>query len=121
MTERNYFDHVTPEGKCSEDFAQEFGINMNGLSFAENVGGVTYDGYTSEPVESWINVVDGWMDSRGHRYALMYPQYVSAAIGCYQHICVFLGLSNANFLCVHGEEGLAYWETVPLQPDEIPK
>lgn len=120
MYERGYFDHITPEGMCSEDFKEEFNISEVG-AFAENIGGMTYDAYTGEPVSSCKEAVDSWMGSRGHKYAMLYPyrDYKKAAIGCYKHICTFLVLTTEPFQCVHGEDGLNYWETVPIQPGEV--
>jgi len=74
-----------------------------------------------------INVkeqVDNWMDSRGHRYNLLYSDHKIGAIGCYYGVCVFLGgHTNPYGLgagpCTTGEEGLEYWENVPIQPGEV--
>lgn len=122
MLERGYFDHVTPEGLCAKDYKSQFGITENGV-FAEDAGGttVTYlDGIPAyySPVQE---AVDKWLTSRGHRYALLYeyPPETKAAIGCYKQYCVFLALTNEPFQCVHGAEGLAYWQTAPTQPGEI--
>lgn len=121
MYERNYFDHVTPEGKCAGDFKEEFGITEFGV-FAENLGGMTY--YVGGDPVPWTNVneaVEGWMASRGHRYALLYPysDYKKSAIGCYKYICAFLVLTTEPFQCVHGDEGLEFWKTAEEQPFEV--
>ncbi len=121
MYERDYFDHVTPEGKCAEDFKSQFGITEYG-TFAENIGGMTHYGDGTPVGDTSVKeAVDGWMTSRGHKYALMYPysDYKKGAIGCYYSICTFLVLTTEPFQCVHGDEGLAYWETVGKQPGEI--
>lgn len=112
MYERDYIDHVTPEGKCAEDFKKQFNITEYGTTFAENVA----EGY-----HTVRETVDGWMTSRGHKYALLYPYvaYKKAAIGCYREVCTFLVLSTESFICVSGDEGLAYWEEVSKQPGEI--
>ncbi len=121
MYERDYFDHVTPEGKCAENFKKQFNITEVG-NFAENIGGMTYSS-DGEPVTGATpkDAVDQWMTSRGHRYALLffYRDYKRAAVGCYKHICAFLALTKENFVCDTGENGLAYWKKVGKQPGEI--
>ncbi|NUN11782.1 hypothetical protein HUU53_04010 [Candidatus Micrarchaeota archaeon] len=114
MHERSYFDHVTPEGKCAEHYAGQFGINY-GNSIAENIYGYE-DSYGRSAQAN--DAIDSWMDSRGHRYALLRPSYLGAAIGCYRSKCTFVGISTENFVCATGAEGLAYWNTVPKQPGE---
>jgi uncharacterized protein YkwD len=123
MVKRNYFDHVTPEGKCVNDFKAAYGFaNYN---VAENIGGMThYDDGNPVPETSVKEAVDGWLDSRGHRYNLLYPSHTKGAIGCYKAICVFLGANQKYYglgygPCTTGEEGLAYWNTVGKQPGEI--
>ncbi len=109
MYERNYFDHVTPEGKCVEHFAPEFGIHT---SIAENLAKGCYD------EKDAINL---WMQSRGHRYALLYPEHTIGAVAKYHDIYVFLatGPTEHGWVCATGEEGLKFWETAPKQPGEI--
>ena len=68
--------------------------------------------------------VDGWLTSRGHRYNLLYDEHISGAIGCYKHVCVFLGVHNNPYglgagPCHTGEEGLAYWQSVGKQEGEV--
>jgi len=68
--------------------------------------------------------VDGWMTSRGHRYNLMYADHTMGAIGCYGSVCAFMGVNDALYglgkgECISGEEGLAYWSSVPARDDEV--
>ncbi len=107
--ERNYFDHVTPEGWCVNDFASHFGIYS---SVAENLGKGYYTGEEA---------VDGWMSSRGHRYNLLYLEHTIGAIAKYGDVYVFLGTgpSEYGWVCATGEEGLGYWQNVPKQPGEV--
>ena len=37
MYERNYFDHVTPEGECTDDFKKDYGFS-NSEFLPENIG-----------------------------------------------------------------------------------
>lgn len=126
MYERNYFDHVTPEGKCVKDFKFAYGVER--YTIAENLGAL-YEGYSDIDMSfsKTIDVkeqVDGWMESRGHRYNLMYPDHVKGAIGCYYGVCAFLGANTDPYglgagSCTTGDEGLAYWNSVGKQTGEI--
>ncbi len=120
MYERNYFDHVTPEGKCADDFKKDYGFR-NSEFLAENVGGMSY--YSKGDVAGDCDeALEGWLNSRGHRYNLLYTTHKSGAIGCYYEICVFFGVNNDGFgakPCTTGEEGLAFWENIPKQPGEV--
>ena len=122
MYERNYFDHVTPEGKCDKDFQADYGFKSYEV-IAENAGGMTYYS-TGEVSGDCKEAVDGWLTSRGHRYNLLYDEHISGAIGCYKHICIFLGVHNNPYglgagPCTTGDEGMAYWETANNQPGEV--
>ncbi|MGB2842231.1 MAG: CAP domain-containing protein [Halobacteriota archaeon] len=124
MSERNYFDHVTPEGTCAKDMKLEYGFNSHEI-LAENCGGMThYIGGDPIPETNVNECVEGWMSSRGHRYNLLCTDHVSGAIGCYKAICIFYGVHNNPYglgagPCTTGEEGLAYWENVGNQIGEI--
>lgn len=127
MYDRSYFDHVTPEGKCVKDYASQYGLSS--YNIAENAGAVAYSfsdtnnidyaGY-ADPIEQ----VDSWMESRGHRYNLLYPSHEIGAVVCYKGACIFLG-GNKEYYglgygpCTTGAEGLAYWESVSKQEGEI--
>ena len=125
LYEREYFDHTTPEGTCVKDFKNQAGFedyiiaeNLGAQLISENYGAYVYDTEIN-PTEQ----VDGWMESRGHRYNLLYADHIYGAIGCYGGVCVFLGAHQDPWglgagPCTTGEEGLAYWESVPLQPGE---
>jgi len=124
MYEKNYFDHVTPEGLCVKDYKKEFSIEQSAI-IAENCGGMTHyeSGY---PIKSTTvnEAVDGWMTSRGHRYNLMYSEHTEGAIGCYMSNCVFLGLHYNPYglgsgPCTTGEEGEKFWIEVPEQEGEV--
>ena len=120
MYERNYFDHVTPEGECVDDFKREYGFKSSEF-LAENAGGMSY--YSKGSVAGNCDeALDGWLDSRGHRYNLLYTTHKSGAIGCYYEICIFLGVNNDGFgakPCTSGDEGMAFWDTAPKQPGEV--
>lgn len=123
METRNYFDHVTPEGKCVKDFKSEYGFSN--WNVAENCGGMTHYEDGTPIVSTSVNeAVDMWLTSRGHRYNLLYPSHEKGAIGCYKAICVFLGANQEYYglgygPCTTGDEGIAYWKSVGKQPGEI--
>jgi uncharacterized protein YkwD len=124
MYERNYFDHTTPEGKCVKDFQSLYGLS--GYTIAENLG-AQYIGYNDMKIDKKINIkeqVNGWMNSRGHKYNLMYPDHVKGAIGCYYGVCAFLGANTDPFglgagPCATGKQGIAFWNSIEKQPNEI--
>ena len=93
MAERDYFDHVSPEG---EDFADRYEdynyskdtrvgnqvyVGGENLFLNNVVGSYTYDDLTGEVFEYRFNdleelaqsTVDGWMDSPGHRENILTP------------------------------------------------
>lgn len=123
MYVRDYFDHVTPEGTCAKDLKYEFGFNSEDV-LAENLGGVTHYSNGVPVLGASVNdSVDGWMNSRGHRYNLLYGDHIAGAIGCYEYICAFYGINHDPYglgagPCSTGEEGLAYWKDVSKQPGE---
>jgi|GEM_PF-2104687 len=125
MYERNYFDHVTPDGKCVKDFKSAYGLQS--YVIAENVGAVQEYSGGGLSFSKTINVrgqVDSWMESRGHRYNFLYPEHIKGAIGCYYGVCVFLGAHKDPYglgagPCTTGSEGLAFWDSVEKQPDEV--
>jgi|GEM_PF-2441769 len=121
MVGKKYFDHVTPEGKCVADFKAEYGFSE--YNVAENCAGSYYLGGETTGWYSPKEAVDNWMESRGHRYNLLYPFHTKGAIGCYKGICVFLGANKEYYglgsgPCTTGEEGLNYWNSVEKQPYE---
>jgi len=119
MYDRNYFDHVTPEGLCAERMKGDYGFNSNEY-LAENIGGMSY--YSKGDVAgTCVEALEGWLNSRGHRYNLLYDEHVSGAIGCYYELCTFFGVNHDLFGegCSTGEEGSSFWEDAPNQPGEV--
>jgi len=126
MYDQRYFDHVTPEGKCVKDFKADYGLSR--YTIAENAGAVMY-GYDDDEVNyaSYADPkvqVDGWMESRGHRYNLLYPSHKLGVAACYKGACVFLGANTDSYglgagPCTTGDEGTAFWQSLDKQPDEI--
>ena len=117
MYERGYFDHKDPDGKCAVNYAADF--NINWASIPENSWMIGFS--ESDKSLSYFDCqepVDSWMESRGHRFNLLYSAHTKGAISCYGNKCVFLALSFGNFPCASAAEGVAFWETAPIQPEE---
>lgn len=127
MYDRRYFDHVTPDGKCVNNFKSNYGLG--GYTIAENAGAVVYsmNGDFDVDYASYadpIGQVDGWMESRGHRYNLLYPDHVIGVVACYKGACVFLGGNTDAWglgagPCSTGAEGTAYWQSAGKQAGEV--
>ena len=72
MLEKQYFAHVSPTGQQASDIAQTIGYRYKII--AENIG--SGDFYTNQ------KIVDGWMQSPGHRANILSPevQEIGAAV-----------------------------------------
>ena len=73
MAERDYFDHLTPEGLDPFDRMREAGFG--GCSMGENIAA----GQTS-PAE----VVEGWLDSPGHCANMLDDRYEGLGVGYFR-------------------------------------
>ena len=95
MSNRNYFEHVSPEGVTAWDRREHAGYDCSG--FAENIflqpAYISYS-YTdkddpSSYTYSWIKdektvadkIVTGWMNSPGHRKNILNPKYDRIGVG----------------------------------------
>ena len=95
MSDRNYFEHVSPEGVTAWDRLERAGYDCSG--FAENIflqpAYISYS-YTDKDDPSsytynWIKdektvadkIVTGWMNSPGHRKNILNPQYDRIGVG----------------------------------------
>lgn len=114
MTERRYFDHVDPDGKCVGSYARNFGLTYPSDSYAENIFG-----YNSPTWFDQEEAVASWMTSRGHRYNLLYQSHSRGAIACDSQNCVFIGQGGSGWSCATGAAGLAFWDSVGRQPGEL--
>jgi uncharacterized protein YkwD len=110
MHEYEYHDHTNPfTGTCPYNMKSDFGLNSN-----ENVAENSYlFGEIGNPTiynPSYIEIIDGWMESTGHRMNLLSYEHVSGSVSCYGGYCVFLGLNHGNFGegCYTASEGQEY-------------
>lgn len=123
MRDNNYINHVNPyNGICVNNLKRGYGFGFSEY-LGENIyGNIDYldSGCTKVEVKPMQNVIDAWMESRGHRYNLLYEGHVSGAVGCYKNVCVFLGVNKDGFgsECTSAEEGKAFWDNASLQEGE---
>ncbi len=90
LYERDYFEHVTPEGLSVSDYLEEFGLDG---TVGENIGGMAH--YTNEEVSGSVReVIRQWMVSVGHKQNLLNKRYDIGAVGCYKYICTFIGIDG---------------------------
>lgn len=123
MYENSFFDHTNPEtGECPFTMKSAYGLQKHEF-VADNVGALMYsDGLFTYYTPNFKQQVDNWMDSRGHRYNLLYDHHKAGAYACTGGACTFMGLNNFKFGagCSTAEEGVAYWNKAGKQPGEIP-
>ncbi|WP_309617585.1 CAP domain-containing protein [Salinibacterium sp.] len=70
MSERNYFDHTTPEGVTPWDRAGAAGLDARG----ENIAAVS-------PTSA--GVIEAWMGSPGHRDNMLNCEHTKLGVGVY--------------------------------------
>jgi len=84
MMQRNYYDHVTPEGKTPTDrLAAVGGQGGVGENIMWRSGGIGY----GSPLNFGLveHFQTGWMYSDGHRANLLSPQYTRVGYGIAKH------------------------------------
>ena len=70
MVNRNFFDHVNPDGQDPSDRLDEAGYDW--WACGENIGG----GYTTPQA-----MFDGWMKSPGHKANMLDPDFTEIGLG----------------------------------------
>ena len=91
MYERDFFDHVNPDGDDPTDRAKSKGIpitNGNWIGIAENIaqtpiGNVEGCGSVSSEKDISQCAMDGWMSSSGHRANILDENYDVIGVGIY--------------------------------------
>jgi uncharacterized protein YkwD len=121
MVHNNYYDHTSPSGDCPDKMKASYGFSSNEY-LAENIldwGDTSVIG--NALTHAITDSIEPWMESRGHRYNLLYSNHTAGAFACYGDKCVFLGLNSDRFGegCHTADAGRQHWEVVPLQPDEV--
>lgn len=123
MYEGNYLDHTNPvTGVCPFNMKSNYGLKSNEF-VADNGHATMYSGGSIVSYNpNFKSVNDGWMDSRGHRFNLLYDNHVSGAYACTGGACTFMGLNHDRFGegCSTAKQGNAFWNNVGRQPGEIP-
>lgn len=77
MAERNYFDHVGPNGTTLSDRLDAGGVSCTAAG--ENLA--TLEGFGSDPEAVATRVVEMWLNSPGHRENLLRSGWVVEGIG----------------------------------------
>ena len=70
MIDRDFFDHVNPDGWGPRDRLDNAGYNW--MTYGENIGG----GYSSAELMS-----NGWMNSSGHRANMLNTEFTEIGVG----------------------------------------
>lgn len=87
MYDREYFSHYSPEDQSPGDRLGEVGLfPIHCRTVGENLGYVSFSGEleTEGDAERVVEIViDGWMDSDGHRENLLDEQWETTGIGVY--------------------------------------
>jgi len=78
MATRDYFEHETPEGLSPGDRAQHAGISYT--MYGENIAWTSARAGRSDE-ELAHTIVDGWMNSPGHRANILRTEWTSAGLG----------------------------------------
>lgn len=77
MAVRNYFDHVTPDGKKVFDMLRELGYSYS--TAGENIAMNTYPVSTSAQA-----AFKAWMNSSGHKANILATKYGRIGVGAYR-------------------------------------
>jgi len=100
MSNRNYFDHITPEGldptdrgnnagyNCRKDFGSYYTVGLaENIQQQKTYSSITY--VNSNPINHWYEtpqslskeIVNAWMNSEGHRENILDESYDKIGIG----------------------------------------
>ncbi|MEK6917942.1 MAG: transglycosylase SLT domain-containing protein [Nanoarchaeota archaeon] len=122
MYERNYYDHITPDGKYFFiDLKSKYGFVQTEY-LAENIAAASvYSNGTFVPDMTCNKAVDEFLNSRAHRYFLLYVNAPAGAIGCNNYFCTFYTVNPEGFATgtVTSAQSKEFWQNAPLQPREI--
>lgn len=80
MAVREYFDHRSPDGVGTEGRYRAH--NHNDSSYGENIA-YRQPGPTVSVIDLAESIVDGWMDSKGHRKNILQERFGEEGIGVY--------------------------------------
>lgn len=80
MASRDYFDHTSPDGESAADRYHRFGHDDR--SVGENIA-LRQPGPTAGADDIADRVVEGWMDSPGHRENLLRDRFEAEGIGVF--------------------------------------
>ena len=75
MGARRYFAHDTPDGIAPEERIAAVGYPRAGVTVGENLA------WGEESAGTPVEIVEGWMDSPGHRANILRPEFEEIGIG----------------------------------------
>ncbi|QLH83756.1 CAP domain-containing protein [Halosimplex pelagicum] len=81
MASGNFFAHEAPDGTTTADRYQE--VNYSGDRAAENIA-KQYATISADTESIATDIVDGWMNSQGHRENILKGGFANEGIGVYQ-------------------------------------
>ena len=83
MLKKNYFSHISPEGKTLKDRMQEEKpASIRNISqIGENIYMAARLDYSTDIKTQARLIVDGWMTSPGHRRNILDPNYTHLGVG----------------------------------------
>lgn len=122
--ENSYLDHTNPKtGTCPDNMKSDYGLRPHEYVAENGFGNPVYSEKPLTRIERrpMTEPIEPWMDSRGHRYNLLYDEHLAGAVGCYKNMCVFLGLNHNRFGegCYKAAETSKIWKTAPRRPGEV--
>jgi len=74
MARRHFFEHRNPDGASPADRVRAAGFPAS-ASTAENIA------WGSEAAATPVEIVEGWMDSPGHRANILHPRLTAIGVG----------------------------------------
>lgn len=80
MADRDFFDHTSPDGDSAKDRYRKYGHDTR--SVGENIALENPD-LTASPDKIARSIVNGWMNSDGHRKNLLRESFDAEGIGVY--------------------------------------
>ena len=110
MHEFKYLDHTNPDtGTCPYNMKSDYGLKSH-ENVAENAFLFGTETHPTTHNPDHTAIIDGWMDSTGHRINLLSYEHVAGSVACYGGFCVFLGLNHGLYGegCYTAAEGMAY-------------
>lgn len=101
MVEQRYFAHTGPDGRNVRDWVEPTGYmeDSGTLGLGENLG------WASEGAATPLRLVEGWMNSAGHRRNILRTEWVHSGIGVVLGAPREEGGGGATYVQMFGHKG----------------